>query len=858
MVAASIVLSTLFEDQLNTKITAAINKQLRAPFATSAMELDIFRHFPNASIHLKEVLIKEALPDKVFADTLLFAEDLYLEFGLLHIFSGDITIREISASGVLLRTGVDIDGSPNYQVWNTDSTGSDQVIDLEKIQLTDLALTYTDIPGNVDLTAHSTALQLAGLFNANGNRFDVLGEVLFDSLIVAGKTYLQNRYTELDVALLLPESPTEHLHIQDGQVIANGVVLNTSVSWNEHQGDEHIAIRLKGTAVDLEGTASLIPEFGSYLIEHYGIKGTADIDLLYAGSLNKKNGPQFDIKLNVVDGQMKERNTGVTFQNIAVKGGFTVDGNGIMNALVIESLSANAGKGSIAGNLKLNGNKKAQLQGSVRSTVELSDLFHFAQQEEEVKGRLNLKSSFKGSLNLSNGFRVDDLKGLNITGEAELGDASFQLNGMRHGFENMNASLVLAGADATVKHMQATLINDPIKLQGKLKGLVNYLLFENEKLEIVARVEAEHLDLAKAISTNFDTNAAKDDRELSLPKNMNARIELALDTLHYASFHATAIHGNVSLENGMFIAKPISFNTAEGTIIGAIQLNTNAAPEYPLTVKADLKDVNVQKLFVQFDEFGQDFITSKHLKGTAHANVELKAPLSRGMKLNTGALKSKLSLNIKDGELIAHQPMIQIADFIRSNAIYSTFIQADELEKRLTHIYFEELTNTIRIENGKVIIPNMAVQSTAMNLTVSGVHGFDDQVDHHVNFRLAELLTKKNKNKEFGPIIDDGTGSRIFLRMHGPINDLQISNDKEALALHRKTRRQERNKELKNLITGKSVEKATTKKDGPIFNVEFDDDDEEKKPPKKKKGLSKFLTKKEEKEEKAVSFTVDP
>jgi len=857
MVAASLVMSTLFEEQISAKIKAAINTQLRAPFTSAAMKLDIFRHFPNASIHVEDALIKEALPEKVFADTLLFAEDLYLEFGLLDIFGGEVTIREISASDVLLRTGIDIDGSPNYQVWSTDSTSSSKAVDLELIQLNDLTLTYQDIPGGVNLAAHSESLQLAGLFNNAGNKFDIQGEVLFDSLVVAQKRYLEKLDTELDLTLLLPEDKHEYLRIENGGVVVNGVALNTSVVWNEHQGDEHIAVRLQGTAVDLEGTASLIPEFGPYLIEHYGIKGTSDIDVLYAGNLDVKAGPEFDIRLNVVDGRMKERNTGVTFQDIAVKGGFIVSGNGTLSALDIDALSARAGKGNISGNLKLHGSKKAQLEGSVRSTVDLSDLFHFAQQDEEVEGKLNLNSTFKGTLNLADGFSVEDLRKLSITGNAELGSAAFQLDGMRHGFENMNASLVLEGTNATVKNMQATLINDPIRLQGKLNGLVNYLLFENETLEIVARVEAEHLDLAKAISTNTDANTEEAERELSFPKNINARIELTLHELEYASFHADAIRGNVSLKKGVLLAKPISFNTAEGAINGSIHLNTNSKTAYPLTVHANLQDINVQELFKQFDEFGQDFITSEHLKGTAHASVDLRAPLTRKMKLDKAALKSDLELTITDGELIAHQPMIQIADFVRDNAIYSTFIQADELEKKLKHIRFEELTNTIRIENGKVIIPNMEVQSTAMNLTVSGVHGFDDHVDHHVNFRLAELLTKRNKDEEFGPVIDDGTGSRIFLRMHGPLADLQISNDKEKLAAFRKNRRQERNQELKDILTGKGPkEKTTTKKDGPIFNVEFGEEMDGK-PKKKKKGLSKFLSKENEKDEKAVTFTID-
>jgi hypothetical protein len=72
-----------------------------------------------------------------------------------------------------------------------------------------------------------------------------------------------------------------------------------------------------------------------------------------------------------------------------------------------------------------------------------------------------------------------------------------------------------------------------------------------------------------------------------------------------------------------------------------------------------------------------------------------------------------------------------------------------------------------------VHLPQMAVSSSVMDLEVSGTHGFDGQVDDHLNFRLGDLLrtTARQATDGYGPVIDDGTGLRIFLHMYGTTSD---------------------------------------------------------------------------------------
>ena len=175
----------------------------------------------------------------------------------------------------------------------------------------------------------------------------------------------------------------------------------------------------------------------------------------------------------------------------------------------------------------------------------------------------------------------------------------------------------------------------------------------------------------------------------------------------------------------------------------------------------------------------------------------------------------------------------------------------------------------------------MTLSTNVMDLNISGIHGFDDNVDYHLNFRLNDVLVKKKNQDEFGPIKDDGLGVKLFLHMYGNLSDLKFKLDKEEKKIARKEAIQEEKKELKSIL---KQEFGLFKKDSTIqtpveeetkttFEVEWDefdnepdvstekgpDKNEEKKKKEKNKGLNKFLKKLgvEEEEKKKVEIEIE-
>jgi hypothetical protein len=79
----------------------------------------------------------------------------------------------------------------------------------------------------------------------------------------------------------------------------------------------------------------------------------------------------------------------------------------------------------------------------------------------------------------------------------------------------------------------------------------------------------------------------------------------------------------------------------------------------------------------------------------------------------------------------------------------------------------------------------MDIASSAISISASGVHSFDNIVEYHLKLLLSDILAKKAKKarkdvEEFGVVEEDGLGrTSLFISMKGPVSDPIISYDSQ-------------------------------------------------------------------------------
>ena len=164
-------------------------------------------------------------------------------------------------------------------------------------------------------------------------------------------------------------------------------------------------------------------------------------------------------------------------------------------------------------------------------------------------------------------------------------------------------------------------------------------------------------------------------------------------------------------------------------------------------------------------------------------------------------IDAKLKLKVYNGHLKEVASFKDIIASIRTKAgkLVLGNNNINEFEKKLNDLSFETLENTIIINKGIIQIPNMKIVSSAMEMDMSGTHTFENIVDYRFAFCLRDIK-QQNNTTEFGQIIDDQTGFRVFMRMHGSLDNPIIEWDKKAKSDQKKENINEAKQDAKSIL----------------------------------------------------------
>jgi hypothetical protein len=304
-------------------------------------------------------------------------------------------------------------------------------------------------------------------------------------------------------------------------------------------------------------------------------------------------------------------------------------------------------------------------------------------------------------------------------------------------------------------------------LVGQLPNFLGYLFDAKEPLTIVAQVTSNRVEVEDFI---FSSGQANENSSVSIPDNLDFNVSVDVKNLTFREFTADNLKGNLLLKNQKLALRNFIFNATDGEI----KLNVFAdASEENIHVsgEGELNKLNIQKLFMQLNNFGQTVIQDNNLKGFVTSKIDFSGVWDKKLKVDLNSINVSSNNLIERGELIAFKPLESLAKYIDVN--------------ELRHIKFSTLQSAIEIKNKVITIPKTSIKSNAINLEWWGKHTFDNQIDYHIQLLLSELLAKKpraNKNfdEELSLVESDAENRRsVFILMTGPIDNPVIKYDRK-------------------------------------------------------------------------------
>lgn len=777
LLIALVALTFIFEDDIKRYVTDELNTHLNTRIIVQPEDINLtfIKDFPHASVEFKNVTALDATDNEESRDTLFSAGEVSFSFSILDIFRKNYTIRNISLEDGMVDVRVDKNGKDNYHFLKSDTAAKNEdpgevAFALEKITFTNVDLGYTDAPSESVYKLHVNDLVFAGDFTSGEFDLQTQADFLIRELKQKDVSLFKGNNGHLALGMNI-NTQTGNYAITTGELQIAEFKLALSGNVQDKQNNYLVDLLVKGQDVDIASALSLLPDSARTRIAEFESTGEFYFEATVKGLSGDTLTPNVEAKFGIRNGAtLTRKNSGVHLSGISLTGIYS-NANGA-NRLELSGFNASTSKSKLTGSFSMKG-KNPQYAASLSGNIDLAELQQIFQFDTitAMSGKMDLHVEVSGMQVAANKLTAADLRKFKTTGDMKLTNAVFAMKNSSLDGDSLNGQLTFDGNNVSVKQFSGNYSGSDFVINGSVKNLLGFIFTSEEMLNIDGEVTSRNLNLDNLLSKNGQSSKADTSYQLNIPPRIKVHLGANVRHVAFRRFAADAFTGMIDIRNKTLSASNISFRTMDGTITGNGTIDASSKDSLLISCSTKIANVNISKLFYEFENFGQpegmEMIGDKNVSGILNSEVTFAAMSDKKLNVNEKKIYTFATVSIDQGELKAFEPLMAL----------SRFISVEELQD----IKFSSLSNTIEIKNRVVTLPKMEIKSSAVDVTISGTHDFDNMIDYHFVVSLDELRArkakKKKENSEYGQEVDESGLRRykMYVAMKGPVDDPKIS-----------------------------------------------------------------------------------
>ncbi len=862
----------IFKDDIIDYAISEINKTLKTEVQVDEIDVTFWATFPNLSLDFNRVFIQDAFPYATKKDTLLYTEQIRLKFNPMDIWNEKYNVKKVDIKPGTLKLKVDKKGAVNYDIFK-ESASEEKTnfnLTLESIHATGVRFSYSN---RVNENSYKTAVRdiyLVGNFTQD--KFDIATRAdFYIQRIQNGLVpFIINQQASTAVSIHIDQI-SETFSINRGKLLLSGIPFDFDVKIDTNQ----VKLKIDADKIPLAELANKLAVKEVKTVSELKGSGTGTFHLDLQNGMKKDSYPKINCTFSIDNGRLTEPTKGLTLRDIDLKGYYSTLKGKDKEELTIKNVSFQTISGPFSGNLAIRRFSKPSYRGSANGSLDLEVIHALFKipKIEELSGRIKVNTNFHLETVFENEDAVVEI--VDGNGTALMDDVDFRLENDSRKFYDMFGNLILNRSDAVLEGLKVRLGESDMELNGSF-NYIDQFLQDKHTLDVAVIAESKKINLKDFTnSIAGDPKTTTTNREWMLPTMINGNVKLNVDAIHMDHHTFSQINGEMTVGNRSISIQKLHGITANATVRGTLAV-VESSPEYfQLATNLSSKDIYFKPIFREWNNFDQEVIKEDNISGRAEAILDLKAPFDLSYGILKDELEAQIQLKVIGGQLKNISTFTALTKDLKSSKTKMILKarEIDALGDKLNDIRFETLENTILIKKSTIVIPKMEIKSSALNITVDGKHKFNNDIDYRFAFRFRELKQQKDES-EFGIVEDDGTGFKIFVRMHGNLDNPIIEWDKTSRKEESKQNREEAKQEAISILKSELglFKKDTTikkyqppKKDYEVLKIEFGKEEEvnpfeeKKKIEKEKKGLKKFGEKLKEKSkpDEKEEFTVE-
>ncbi len=737
-------------DQVNTKVNGTVK--------VSHMETTLLKGFPGISVSLKNVSLRDSLWDK-HKKELLNAKDIDVSLNALSLLIGTINIRKVAINNASIYLYTDSNGYTNTSMFRTkdkqkaaendESSSSLQVriIDLNKVDLViDNQKRHKLFSFYVD--------QLKGKIKYPFGRWDgnfkLKTQVRSFAFNTRKGSFLKDKTISGNMTAHYDDE-AEVIIIDQKPIKIGDDTFNIGANINIAENKSAFSIAIKADQILYRNVAQILAPNISEKLFKFGIEKPMDVtaSIIDDGSKTSAD-PLITVKMivqknnvSIPSGELTDCSFTGYFSNQDTTSKPIGDANSIIRFYGLEANYYNAP--IKVDTFTVSNLEKPLAQGLITAKFDLEKL-NKSFEEETFKFE-------SGTADLSL-FCQADIDNFLFTkpvlhGKIVVKNANFTYVPRNLKLVNSSLDLHFNQKDLNITNSRFQLGRSVLNMSCSIENFLNFYYTDPEKIEAKVNLSSPHLYLnefmpflgprqAKRKRTSSKNAIREASEQLSAALEASkVHLQLNVKKAVYHKFVARNLNAKISMiGNGVYFNK-IGVQHADGYVnfsgkveqlgtINKMQLNANIAK------------VSVKEFFYAFDNFGQQSVTNKNLKGFLSANVNVSGIVTNKGNVVPKSMHGKVNFTLDQAALVGFEPLEKVGKFVFRS-------------RNLSNVQLEKLNGSLTLRGDKVDISPMKINSTALNFDVKGVYGFNNGTNIALDIPLrdpkksADIIDKEER-----------------------------------------------------------------------------------------------------------------
>lgn len=794
IVTSSGLIVWLYGDQMKRHFVMKANEYLDTPVEVKNIEISLWEKFPFISVAFEEVSVRESYPAS--EKNLLQADKIIMTFNPIYLIQGDYVINKVYLENADILIRVDRKNRPNYLIFKApekDQQGADVSFDIKSIVLDSVKYRYEDDYNEVIFGGSSDYNTLS--LNKKDSIFAIHleGALFSQHLTIRENDLLLDEHLYTDVTLSYNENNQNIDFINSKLTIRNNQFLLTG----NYKIDQYSYMNLR---VEAEQTSwgtllSFLPGNYQELLNRYKSEGNVYFDLIIEGRLGPGETPSLSSHFGFRNSALLFPETNSRIESLSFDGRFIMPTLQDLSKaeLTLENIQGKIDQRTFKANLFIKDFTNLFVKTDVEGSFDLEKLQMLIPKEylTQATGLIHANVQFEGRINqlktLESALKVQS------SGTVEMETVSLQITSSKLPVKEVSGTLHFNKNEIDMKGVNGYLGKSHFILDGKLKNIIPYLLSDHQAVEIQADLVSKNINLDELLG---DSTSASGNQQYAFDISplITLNFDCTIESLNFRRFKGRDIYSKIRVKNQILAAPKLLFSGMGGKVSMKGIIDSSNKNYIDIMTDVDVTGLYMDSIFYVFENFNQDFLQDKHLKGKMNAKFSTGMSFSKALDLFDETLTADIHLTIDDGELNNFEPLQAIASYLPD----------DDLSK----LKFLELSNDIHIENKKIYIPAMEVSSNVNTIRIGGTHTFDQHIDYRLVVPLPQM-DKEDKDKAFGAVEDDGIGApKLHLRILGTTDDYEVLYDKEGLKENIITDLKAEVKELKDAFKNKGDKKV--------------------------------------------------